>query len=217
MSTEITPARPSLLAVIKNNATVLFGMLGLMWLIALLCLLPLVNLQQYGIHPRTIAGLWGLLTAPFLHANLYHLTANSVPFVILGGIVLLGGRRIFWGVTIFVMLAGGLGVWLLAGSNSNHIGASGLIFGYLGFLLARGVVERSVVWFLISLAILVGYGELLWGVLPHFGGMLHQVSWQSHLFGFFAGLASARLMVGSRKKVVSPELAEPVPEPRLGE
>ncbi len=106
---------------------------------------------------------------------------------------------------------------MLAGSNTNHIGASGLIFGYLGFLLARGVVERSVVWFLISLAILVGYGELLWGVLPHFGSVMHQVSWQSHLFGFCAGIASARLMVGSRKKVVPTGLAEPVAEPRLGE
>jgi membrane associated rhomboid family serine protease len=217
MSTEITPAppSPSLLAVIKSNAAVLFGMLGLMWAIEIAGLLPFVYPWQHGIHPRTIEGLWGLITAPFLHVNLAHLIANSVPFVVLGGIVLLGGRAIFWGVTLFVMLFGGLGVWCLAQGGTNHIGASGLIFGYLGFLLARGIVERSVVWFLVSLAILISYGGLLWSVLPmHVGG---GVSWQSHLSGFLAGLAAARLMVGSRKKVVPNVLMEPEPEGRIGE
>jgi membrane associated rhomboid family serine protease len=214
MSTEITPARsPSLPAVIRSNATVLFGMLGLMWVVEIAGLLPFVYPWTHGIHPRTVEGLWGLLTAPFLHVNLAHLIANSVPFVVLGGIVLLGGRRIFWGVTIFVMLFGGLGVWLLARSGTNHIGASGLIFGYLGFLLARGIVERSVIWFLVSLAILISYGGLLWSVLPmHVGG---GVSWQSHLSGFLAGIAAARLLVGSPKKVVLDELPEPEPAPRL--
>lgn len=212
MSTDITPTRPpSLPAVIQKNATVLFGMIGLMWAIELIGLLPLIDLRVYGIHPRTVQGLWGILFAPFLHASLWHLMANTVPFIVLGGIVLLGGRRIFWGVTILVMLLGGFGVWLLAGSHGIHIGASGLIFGYLGFLLARGIVERSVIWFLVSLAILIGYGGLLWGVLPLHAG----VSWQGHLSGFFAGLASARLLVGSRKKVVTNTLDDSATEVRL--
>ena len=217
MSNEITPApaSPSLLAVIKSNGVVLFGMLGLMWAVEIVSLLPVVDPGRHGIHPRTIEGLWGLLTAPFLHVNFAHLMANSVPFIVLGGIVLLGGRGIFWGVTLFVMLFGGLGVWCLAQGGTNHIGASGLIFGYLGFLLARGIVERSVVWFLVSLVILVSYGGLLWSVLPmHVGG---GVSWQSHLSGFLAGLAAARLMVGPRRKVVPGVLVEPEAEPRLGE
>ncbi|HEV7404874.1 MAG TPA: rhomboid family intramembrane serine protease [Chthoniobacteraceae bacterium] len=217
MSTEITPTRrpQSLTMAIRSNATVLFGMLGLMWLVELVSLLPYIDPQAHGLQPRTVAGLWGLLTAPFLHANFYHLMANSVPFIVLGGIVLLGGRRIFWGVTLFVMLFGGLGVWCLARGGTNHIGASGLIFGYLGFLLARGIVERSVVWFLVSLAILISYGGLVWSVLPMrvAGG----VSWQMHLSGIIAGIVAAKLMVGARKKVVATELAEPEPEARLGE
>jgi membrane associated rhomboid family serine protease len=89
-----------------------------------------------------------------------------------------------------VTLLGGLGVWLFAGRFSNHLGASGLIFGYLGFILARGYFERSWPWMLAACAILIGYGGLLWGVLPLQAG----VSWQSHLFGLLAGIAAARLM-----------------------
>src|SRR5215217_2224889 len=103
MSTAITPARPSLPAVIKSHATLLFGMLALMWLLAIVsALLPFLHVRDHGIHPRTVHGLWGLLTAPFLHVGFPHLIANSVPFVVLGGIVLLGGRQIFWAVTLFV-------------------------------------------------------------------------------------------------------------------
>lgn len=214
MSDEITPTptRPtSLPAVIQRNAMLLFGMLGLMWAIEIIGLLPRIDLRQYGIHPRTLHGLWGILFAPFLHVDPYHLIANSVPFIVLGGVVLLGGRHLFWAVTILVILLGGFGVWLLAPGHTLHIGASGLIFGYLGFLLARGVVERSVVWFLVSLFILVGYGGLLWGMLPLHPG----VSWQSHLFGFLAGLAAARLLVAPRKKVIPTDLGEPEIQPRL--
>jgi membrane associated rhomboid family serine protease len=211
MSLEIQPARASLLATIRSHATLLFGLLGLMWVIALLDLLPWVNLNRFGIQPRTIEGLWGILGAPFLHAGLAHLAANSVPFIVLGGIVLLGGRTLFWAVTMFVTIAGGLGVWIFAGSHSNHIGASGLIFGYLGFLLARGIVERSIGWILVSLAILAGYGGMLIGVLPLRIG----ISWQSHFFGFLAGLAAARLLVSPRQKVVA-QAPLPAPgEPRL--
>ena len=132
----------------------------------------------------------GIVLAPFLHTGFGHLLLNSLPFVILGGVVLLGGLAVFWKVTAFVTLAGGLGVWLFAGSFSNHIGASGLIFGYLGFILGRGAFQKSVGWMLIACAILAAYGGLLLGVLPLQAG----VSWQSHLFGLLAGIAAARLM-----------------------
>jgi membrane associated rhomboid family serine protease len=93
-------------------------------------------------------------------------------------------------VTIFVALVGGFGVWLFAGKFTNHIGASGLIFGYLGFVLARGFFEKSLTWILIAGAVLVLYGGLLIGVLPIHTG----VSWQGHLFGFLAGIGAARLI-----------------------
>jgi membrane associated rhomboid family serine protease len=176
--------------VIKDHLLLLFGLLGAMWVVKILDLLPFLHLAHHGIHPRTVSGLPGIVTAPFLHANFAHLALNSLPFIILGGIVLLSGVRVFWGVTIFVTMIGGLGVWLFSQKFTNHIGASGLIFGYLGFLLARGVFEKSWTSILIACAILIGYGGLLLGILPLRTG----VSWQGHLFGFLAGIAAARLM-----------------------
>jgi len=175
---------------IKEHLLLLFGLLGVMWGVEIVDLLPFLHLDRYGIHPRAASGLPGIIAAPFLHADFTHLTLNSLPFIVLGGTVLLSGVRVFWGVTIFVVLVGGFGVWLFGPKLSNHIGASGLIFGYLGFLLARGVFHKSWTSILVALAILFGYGGLLWGVLPGQDG----VSWQSHLFGFLAGVAVARLM-----------------------
>jgi membrane associated rhomboid family serine protease len=176
----------------------LFGMLGVMWVIALLNALPVLDLTRFGIRPRSIPGLLGIVFAPFLHGGFAHLAANSVPFLVLGGIVLLGGRKVFWSVTVFVILLGGLGVWAVAPGYSIHIGASGLIFGYLGFLLARGFVERSWTWIAVAFVILAGYGSLLWGVLPHQPG----VSWQSHLFGFLSGIGAARLLFSPERRLI---------------
>jgi membrane associated rhomboid family serine protease len=180
----------SLLTSIKEHLFLLFGLLGSMWALEIFDLLPFVQLDHYGIRPRSTAGLPGIVLAPFLHAGFGHLMVNSLPFIVLGGIVLLGGVRLFWKVTAFAALAGGLCVWLTAGSYTNHIGASGLVFGYLGFILARGVFEKSLAWMLIACTILVVYGGLLFGLLP----LQAEVSWQGHLFGFLAGIGAARLM-----------------------
>ena len=188
----------SLIATIKAHAALLLGFLGIMWAVAILDLLPFIHLDRFGIRPRSVAGLAGIVCAPFLHAGFGHLLANSIPFVLLGGIVLLGGRRVFWRVTIFVTLLGGLAVWLFAGRFTNHIGASGLIFGYLGFLLARGIFEKSAAWMIAAVAILIAYGGLLFGVLPGRAG----VSWQGHLFGFLAGIAAARLFLRGEAKLL---------------
>ena len=187
---EISAPR-SLFATMKAHAVLLLSLLGIMWVVEILDHLPFVQLDHFGIRPRSVAGLAGIVCTPFLHAGFAHLIANSFPFVILGGIVLLGGRAVFWRVTIFVTLAGGLGVWLLAGRFTNHIGASGLIFGYLGFLLAHGWFEKSLPWMIGAGVILVAYGGLLAGVLPGTAG----ISWQSHLFGFLAGVGSARFFL----------------------
>jgi membrane associated rhomboid family serine protease len=188
----------SLVGSIKDHVLLLFSFLGIMWAVEIVDLLPFVQTDRYGIHPRSVAGLPGIVLAPFLHAGFGHLMVNSIPFVVLGGIVLLGGLRVFWRVTVFVTLVGGLGVWLFAGKFTNHIGASGLIFGYLGFLLARGVFEKSLLWLLVACAILVGYGGLLIGVLPLQAG----VSWQGHLFGFLAGIGAARLMFSKERTML---------------
>lgn len=185
------PAR-SLTGTIRDHAATLFIPLAIMWALqAVNTLLPFLYLGQYGILPRTVRGLFGILLAPLLHGGFPHLMANSLPFVLLGAIVLLAGLGTFWGVTIVVVLLGGGCVWLFAPAGTIHIGASGLIFGYLGFLLTRGYVERSLPWILAALVILVGYGSMLWGMLPFQPG----ISWQSHIFGFLAGIFAAWLLV----------------------
>lgn len=197
MPTDFTSdtIRPrSIAQVIKDHLLLLFGMLGTMWIVEILDLLPFLNLDRHGIHPRTVSGLPGILIAPFLHGDFSHLALNSLPFIILGGTVLLNGVRVFWAVTVIITVTGGFGVWLFAQKFSNHIGASGLIFGYLGFLLARGIFEKSLSSILIASAIAIGYGGLLFGVVPTQAG----VSWQGHLFGFLAGVLAARLMVPSK-------------------
>jgi len=177
--------------VIKSHAVMLLGLLLLMWVVEVLDLvLPFVDLDQFGIRPRSVMGLVGIVFAPFLHGGFGHLMANSLPFLVLGGMVLLGGGKVFRKVSLWVVLAGGLGVWVLGRGSSVHIGASLLVFGYLGFLLSRGIFERSGVWVVVSLLVLLLYGGALYGLLP--GG--RGVSWLGHVCGFAAGVSAAWLM-----------------------
>ncbi len=183
---------------LKAHAITLFGLLALMWALELTdFLLPFWHLDHYGIRPRQAAGLVGIPAAPFLHGDFAHLAANSIPFLVLGSIVMLGERGVFWAVTVFVTVIGGLGVWLLAPSGTVHIGASLLIFGYLGFLISRGLFERSILWIVIGFALLLAYGSMILGVLPGTPG----ISWQGHLFGFAAGILAAWAMFPKNRKL----------------
>lgn len=146
------------------------------------------SLTQFGIQPRNLVGLRGILFAPLLHGSVRHLGANTAPFLVLGGLVM--ARRImdFFSVSLIVMVVGGLGTWLIGGSGTTHIGASGLVFGYLGYLLFQGYFERS--WFAISLSVFVAivYGSMLFGLLP----TMPHISWEGHLFGFIGGGLAAK-------------------------
>lgn len=145
-------------------------------------------LDFYGIQPRTLVGLRNIFLAPFLHKGINHLLANTAPFLVLGWFVLLRGTRTFFLVSFIAALVSGLGIWLLGMPTTIHVGLSGVIFGYLGFLLARSYFERS--WQAIALALLAAflYGSMIWGVLP----LQPTVSWLGHLFGFIGGVVAAR-------------------------
>jgi membrane associated rhomboid family serine protease len=177
----------------------LIGVLLLLVFIAAIWVIEVVNLLSghrldvYGIVPRTVDGLKGIPFAPFLHGGVHHALSNTVPLLILGGFITLQGWRAFLGVSLFVIIVGGAGVWL-AGRSAIHIGASGLVFGYFGYLLARGWYNRSVVSILVALAVLILYGGMIFGILPTSGF----VSWEGHLFGLLAGILAARL--GRRKR-----------------
>ncbi|MBD3885462.1 rhomboid family intramembrane serine protease [Phormidium tenue FACHB-886] len=181
---------------VKAQVAILVCCVGLMWVLEAIDLFLGGALNQFGIIPRSIVGLRGILFAPLLHGNFPHLIANTVPFLTLGWFVMLRRTSDFFWVTAIAMLIGGLGTWLFAPAATVHIGASGVIFGYLGFLISRGYFERRIGSILISLVIGIFYGGLIWGVLPGQPG----ISWQGHLFGFIGGIVAARLMTESRSR-----------------
>ena len=160
-----------------------------------------------GIEPRELDGLDGVLFAPLLHGDWAHLVANTLPFLVFGFLAMAGGLRQFVTVTAAIWLLGGLGVWLLGPADTNHIGASGLIFGWLVFLLVRGFYTRSFRQILLAVGLFLIWGGVLWGVLPGDPG----ISWQGHLFGALAGLLAARVVARTRR----PARLAPQPGPTL--
>jgi membrane associated rhomboid family serine protease len=188
---ERTERPGSIKRALKLQAAILLGLVAIMWAIEVVDLVVLGGaLDAYGIRPRTVDGLWGILLAPFLHGGLGHVAANTIPFVVLGWLVMLRETWHFFAVGVIVAVLGGLGVWLTAPAAGVHIGASGVVFGFFGFLLLAGWFERRFGTILVSLAVLVAYGGLIFGVLPGQVG----ISWQSHLFGFLAGVLAARVL-----------------------
>lgn len=184
----------SLTGELKLHAALLGGALLVMWILEIADLLFFGGgLDAYGIRPRTVEGLSGILFAPFLHGGLVHLAGNSIPFLVLGSLVLFHEIRDFLVTTALAALVGGLGAWLLGGADTIHIGASGLVFGYFGYLLLRGYFRRSLGAIILSVALAATYGWMLFGLLPFQPGA---VSWQGHLFGFLGGALSAYLLKG---------------------
>ena len=176
----------------QTQAIILMTVMSIMWGLELLDTLLLGGaLDQFGILPRHLSGLKGIILAPFLHGGLRHLMANTVPFLTLGWLVMLRRTEDFWWVSLISGVIGGLGVWLIGGQNTIHLGASGLIFSYFGYLLLRGYFERSIASIGFSILIFVLYGGLLWGIHPW---QDQSISWESHLFGFLGGVVAARIL-----------------------
>jgi len=172
---------------------------ALLYLIAALWLVEIVNLlfdhqlYRYGIFPRMPQGLVGIPFSPFLHAGVLHLFLNTGPLIVLGGLILVNGRTVFIRATVFITLVSGVGIWLI-GRSAYHVGASALIFGYFGFLLAWGGFDRRIKSLFIALVAFTAYGGLFWGLLP----TVSYVSWEGHLCGFLAGIMAA--WVSKRKR-----------------
>jgi membrane associated rhomboid family serine protease len=152
------------------------------------------ELNADGIRPREVGGLSGILWAPLLHANWEHLIANTVPALVLGFLVTLTGMGRFLAATVIIWILGGLGTWLI-GSPGSTIGASGVIFGWLTFLLVFGFFTRTVWQIVVGLIVFFVYGSVLFGVLPGTFG----VSWQGHLCGALAGIFAAYVLAGPER------------------
>ncbi len=182
-------------AMVRNtraNVGLVVGVTGLLWVIEILDTVLGGALDGFGVIPRSVSWLWGIAFAPFLHGGFGHLIANTFPLLVLGTLTMARKRMDFWVVSIASAITAGLGAWLFGASGTVHIGASGVIFGYFGFLLGRGIYERRPGAIVLSLLVGWFFGSMLWGVLPIVAGV--GISWQSHLFGFLGGALTARLM-----------------------
>src|SRR3954453_161010 len=173
-----------------DGFVVVAAMVAIMWVVEVIDSIDDHRLDAYGIRPHHFDRLIGIVTAPFLHAGFDHLISNTVPFVVLGFAIALNGVRRVLLVTAIVMVVGGLGTWLIASSNSVHIGASGVVFGYATYLLFRGVFNGSMLELGIGAIVAALYGSaLLGGLVPQ-----DRISWQGHLCGGIGGIVAASML-----------------------
>lgn len=194
----------------KKRSAPMVGAVTILTFVALLYLVELIDelsrhsLDANGIRPLETDGLWGIVFAPLLHANWQHLMANTVPLLVLGFLVTLAGLSRFVWATAIVWILGGLGTWLIGNVGSgcgptDHIGASGLIFGWLAFLLVFGIFVRRVWDIVIGLVVMFAYGGVLLGAMPVLG-VCGGVSWQGHLCGAIAGVVAAYVLSAPERK-----------------
>ncbi|GAA4997804.1 hypothetical protein GCM10023205_84260 [Yinghuangia aomiensis] len=163
-------------------------LLAVIWAVEIVNLATDYSLTGYGITPRRLDELPDVLTAPYVHASLGHIIGNTVPLAVLAFLCATRGFVRFAAVTLTVSAVGGLGVWLISPSGTSTVGASILVFGYFGYLLVRGFVDRRIFDILLAFAITSVYGwTMLWGVFPS----SPSISWQGHVFGFAGGVAAA--------------------------
>lgn len=176
---------------LKTRVVLLALFVGSIWATFFLSVsMPALHLNRHGVVPRTLSGLQGILFAPWLHAGLLHITANTGGLLVLGWLTMWPRIANFWKATAGAILGAGLCAWLLGAPYSVHIGASGVVFGYAGYLVGRGFYARGILSILVALFVMSIYGlSMLFGSLPIYPG----VSWQSHLGGALGGIIAARL------------------------
>jgi membrane associated rhomboid family serine protease len=180
---RIMPANP------KTAAIVVLGFTVLLYLVELVDVGLHGRLNDDGIVPRTLSGLDGVVWAPLLHGGWAHLFANTIPVLVFGFLAMAGGVTRWIAVTTLIWVVSGLGVWLTGATGTSTIGASGLAFGWLAYLLVRGIFNRAFGQLVVAALLLLFWGGTLWGLLPGNQG----ISWQAHLFGALGGIVAAWL------------------------
>jgi membrane associated rhomboid family serine protease len=184
---------------------IMVGVAAVLWVIQIVNAANNYTLDhRFALRPRQLDGLWGVVTEPFLHASYGHLFSNTLPLIGIGWVLMLSGLRTWLTVSALVVVLGGLATWLVAPSGLI-VGASGLIFGWLGYLIARAYFSRKLTWIFVAVAVLVFFGTLLSGLLPSSDTT---VSWQGHLCGFAAGIVAGAVLHPRR---AGPRKARPTP------
>lgn len=182
---RVLPSNPRAAAIVALAFT------ALLYLVELVDVVLPVDLDQSGgIGARELSDLDGVLWAPLLHAGWGHLFSNTVPVLVFAFLAMSAGIGRWVLVTAIIWVLSGLGVWLIAPSGTVTVGASGVAFGWLAFLLVRGIFNRAVGQILVAVVLLGIWSGMLWGLLPGDPG----VSWQGHLFGALSGVFAAWLM-----------------------
>ncbi len=208
-TTTLSRVRPKLPArnteVQRQGVQLLVVIVAVMWVVEVINSLDNQALDSDGgIRARNLSHLWSIFTAPFLHVTFGHLIANTIPFVFMGAIIALRGAARLALVTLIVIVIGGLGTWLISPSGSLTVGASGVVFGYAAYLLARGFFDRSALEVLTGAIVgAVWGGALLSSLVPHYG-----VSWQGHACGAVGGVVAAWLLA-SRQPRKAPGAGRP--------
>lgn len=173
-----------------KNLKFALTLVGFAWIVQVINMLLGYGLNAFGIRPGTPAGLIGVFTAPWLHGGWDHLIANSMTAVVLITMICWSGRRVFWQSSLIIMLASGVGTWLIGGVGTVHVGASGMIYGWVAFLITRGLFTKKLGQLAGGVVVLILYGSLWTGILP----TDQAISWQGHLCGALAGVLAAWLM-----------------------
>lgn len=175
----------------------MLGLTAIIWIVQIVNALNDQSLDRFGLRPRSVGGLWGIGTSPFLHSGWGDLFSDFLPFLLIGWVVLITGLREWLIVTAFVLVLGGVAAWLVA-PQGVYVGASGVVFGWIGYLLARAVVARRIKWIVTAIMVLVIFGALLGSLAPQYKT---QSEWASQLCGFLAGVVIA-IVLHPRKKTL---------------
>ncbi|MGH8794158.1 MAG: rhomboid family intramembrane serine protease [Stackebrandtia sp.] len=196
--TQPSPPPPGAEAPASKTAAALRGAVcvaaftALLWVVEAIDFVVPADLDRFGVEARSFDGLPGIFFAPLLHVDFSHLAANSVPLLVLGALTAMRGLGRFLLASLVIVVVGGAGVWLTGPVSTPlaphvTVGASGLIFGYFGYLVGRGIFDRRLLDVAVAALVVVVYGSILWGVLPSDPN----VSWQGHLFGLVGGVVAA--------------------------
>jgi membrane associated rhomboid family serine protease len=181
---------------VRQNLQIVLVAVAIVWLVHLLSLVLPIDFRLYGLRPRRLDGLWGIALTPFLHGGFGHLIANTSALFVLLTVSLSLSRKLTIKALLIISLLGGGLVWLFGGSNTVHIGASGIIFGLIGFLMFMGVFRREWIALVFSIAIFFCYGGALLSLLVYVPG----ISWTGHFFGFLSGVLAAWWTKAERSK-----------------
>jgi membrane associated rhomboid family serine protease len=184
---------------------VMLSAVAVLWVIQIVNAAQDYSLDRFGLRPRQIDGLWGVVTEPFLHASYGHLFSNTAPLVLIGWVLMLSGVRTWLIVTALVVVIGGLATWMAAPSGLI-VGASGVVFGWLGYLIARAYFSRKLKWIVVAILVLFFFGTLLANLLPSYDS---NVSWQAHVCGFGAGIVAGAALHPRRRRQPKQRRPEP--------